>query len=574
MAILGNGNSTISDCNTTDVTKRLAAPRQEIEQDFIQMGSKLIASTRLLNETSGAYGQMAGALAGSDFSNLTIALRELSKHIASVDSARIATLDFLTGLQGLTDQFPDRNDLLTRAVRTLRMYFVTARVTASVGGTKEVNLQQFTDQFSDLGSRLDGNVSSFIDAFKSMGRSLDAAKNMYQQLGAQHADLVDGVAVEQMNNLVSMETHRIWAEGQISAHDDRNERINARISRAVGTLQVGDSTRQRVEHVEKVLQDLKASGDESILSASYSLMAAQLRGAIDDFDSESSVLIKSFEELIVDTEEMLQRADQDSEKLLSSGDTALGMIGNSLQLTVRMLEQYERGNAAGSVAIDQLVTAVSNMLQHIGAFDTIRKTIHLISINSTIKAKALNEDGHAFQQVAYDLRTLSDEINTPVEAVIKNLQQSKVLMRDFLEKRDLSKIDNIKSMQEAVNKASQSVAHISGQLRRQSECMAETGPEALSQLKFAAATVHERQDFCAEWRIVASELSKLAAEQEMQGSAYQLDHDFFMATYEQYTMNAERKIHKTLFGQEPKTENKPSSTNDAAEGPALDDIFF
>ena len=217
---------------------------------------------------------------------------------------------------------------------------------------------------------------------------------------------------------------------------------------------------------------------------------------------------------------------EDSEMLLSSGDTALSEIDSSLQRTARMLEQYERGDAARAVAIDQVVSTVGKMLDHIGAFDEIRKNVRQLSLNSTLKARALDEDGRAFQQVASDLRALSDETNAPVEEMVKNLENSAALLRDFLGSRRNGEERLISEMQNNVSKASKCVSQIAGQLRLQAECMANTGPEALSQLNIAASTVHDRQDFCSEWRTVASELSTPSTDEDLRKFASITDNKF------------------------------------------------
>ena len=85
---------------------------------------------------------------------------------------------------------------------------------------------------------------------------------MNEKLAEQHAKLFDEITAEQTKNLETMESRRIWAEGRIATHGDRSLRITSRISRAVGNLQVGDSTRQRVEHVEETLQSLHEIDDE------------------------------------------------------------------------------------------------------------------------------------------------------------------------------------------------------------------------------------------------------------------------------------------------------------------------
>jgi ElaB/YqjD/DUF883 family membrane-anchored ribosome-binding protein len=212
------------------------------------------------------------------------------------------------------------------------------------------------------------------------------------------------------------------------------------------------------------------------------------------------------------------------------------------------------------------------MLDHIGAFDNIRSSVRLLSLNSTLKATTLDEDGRAFRQVASDLRELSDETNKPVENMVENLEQSATLLREFLESRNAGNGERIAEMRETVNQASQCVAHIAGQLRRQAESMAKTGPEALTQLNVAAATVRDRQDFCAAWRVIASELSGPSYANAQSGS--DVDDSVISRIYTRYTMKAERDIHKAFFGLDIETDGQPSDDLDDTAGAELDDIFF
>jgi chromosome segregation ATPase len=553
-----------------DFTARLAAPRKEIEHEFLQMGEKLIACTRLLNETSEAYAEMAGALAGSDFSELTDSVDRLSGLVARLDRDRIATQAFLKELNDLTVQFPDRIGALTRAVRTLRMFFVTVHSVAATTGHRDANLLQFVEEFQKLGSELEGSVASFADAFARMRDSLHAASEMNAQFGAQLAELLDRIAAERTRNLEAMNRCRLWAESRVSAHAQRSERINARVSRAVSTLQVGDSTRQRVEDVEEALQRLSGVDDPPSVSAVYALTSAQLRGAIADFDSETGALAQSLQELLQDTRAMLDSAAADSDALLSSGDSALGAIDGSLQQIAGMLAQYESCDAALSVAIDQLVAAVGNMLDHVSAFDDIRQTVRLLSINATLRSNALDEDGRAFRQVATDLRSLNDETDAPVEEVMDRLEKCGATLRGFLDARNSGEESRTDAMQDTLETSRQRVGNIATRLRDRASFMADTGPRALAELHDATATVTDRQDFCATWRGIAAELAALAGEQDLRASGGDQRAELLAEIYKIYSMKAERDIHNALLGTAPEEDSPPNGE----EEDSLGDIFF
>jgi ABC-type transporter Mla subunit MlaD len=556
--------------NGSGFTARLAAPRKEIERDFLRMGEQLIACTRLVNETSESYARMAGTLAGPDFSELTGSLERLSELVAGLDRDRIVTQAFLKELDDIAEQFPGRIGALTRAVRTLRMFFVTARTAAATTGKREDKLLKFVEEFTTLGNQLESSVASFADTFGRMRGSLDAASDMNARFGDQHAELLGSIAAEQMRNLEVMDRCRLWAERRVTVHSERSDTINERVTRAVSTLQVGDSTRQRVEHVEEILKKLNEIDDATAVSVVHTLASAQLRGAIEDFDGETGALATALQDLVRSTQTMLDAAAADSDTLLANGDSALGAIESSLHEIARMLEQYERSNAALLVAIDQLVAAVGNMLEHMSAFDDIRQTVRILSLNATLRSRALGEDGRAFRQVAADLRILNDETDAPVAEVMERLEKSEAVLRGFLDSRASNDESRTNAVQELLDAARWRVGEIVRHLRDDAAFMAEAGPRALAQLRDAAETATDRRDFCAEWRTVGEELAEIAEEPGLHSAVTDEQADLIADIYSIYSMNAEREIHRNLLGMGG-TEESPSN---GEEKDTFDDIFF
>ncbi|WP_372839392.1 hypothetical protein [Phaeovulum sp.] len=554
-----------------DITARLAAPRAAIERDFLQMGEKLIACTRLLGEVSEAYAQMSGALAGPEFAGLVEALRNISGHVARLNQSSMANRAFLAELSDLTGQFPNKIAGLSKAVRTLRMFFVTARVAAATISDRENNLSQFAEEFTRLGGLLESNVASFADAFLGMRDSLDAARAMNEQIGAEHRQLLCGIGAEQARNLAAMESQRIWAEARIAAHGALSERISARVARAVCTLQVGDSTRQRVEHIEAACQKTEGIDDSATLASAYALMAAQLQGAITDFDAEIAELAASLEDLAREAVAMLQSAETDAGSLLSTGDAAFGAINASVLQIARMLERYERSDAALSVAIDQLVAAVGNMLEHVSAFEDIRQAVRLISLNATIRAKVLDEDGQAFRQVAKELRILNDETSAPVEEVMQNLKKSADVLQGFLDAGTRRDDRHQAGARDILESAREKIDNISSVLRDRAAFMSGTGAEVVARLRDAARTASDQQDFCRDWRALEGELQSAALRTHPNEGGFDGQADIISEIYKIYTIKVERDIHNALFGGVAQAAIEVTGA-DAASG--LDDIFF
>ncbi|MFW5653744.1 MAG: hypothetical protein ACOC0P_06830 [Planctomycetota bacterium] len=214
--------------------------------------------------------------------------------------------------------------------------------------------------------------------------------------------------------------------------------------------------------------------------------------------------------------------------------------------------------------------AVGKMLDHVSEFVELRQNLRLLSLNAIIRSKTLDDDGRAFQQVARELRALNDETNVPVEELMGRLEKSEVILRGFLDARMSSEEGGTEVMQTTLDACRQGVDKIAGQLREQAAIMTETGPRALAQLCDAAATVTDRQDFCAAWRIIATELTALSGEPGLHKASVQDRADRLADIFKIYTMKVERDIHNAFLGIAAEAYCPP----DGEEEDTFDGIFF
>ncbi len=552
------------------ILPRLAAPRTEIEREFLEMGEQLISCARHLDETSETYAKMPAALSGPDFLEAVDGLRGISDRVHLMLDENGETQAFLAEIGGFAEGISEGIATLPRLVQMTRLLTTNARVVAATVGDSEGDLSAFTVELKTSSGTLAESVSAFAEAFARMRASLHAASRMNAAFAARNEALVSRIKAELARNLGIMEEHGDRARSQASAHAERTQRISAGLSRAVGTLQIGDSTRQRVEHIEQSLEAVSRREDPGTIATVCRLQAAQVEGAIADFDAEMAVLITSLDDLARDTSEMLRSANDEAASLLSAGNAAFGAIADSLTETVRMLDEYERERAILSEAVDDLAAAVGTMLGYIETFHSIGHHIRLDSLNATIRCSRLGNDGRAFRQVAQELRNLTEAMAGPVKEVTENLESTSMTLSGFLDARADQPDHAAGSLRETIETTLRRVEDTGARLRDLAGHMAEKGPEAEERLRITAAKVSGKRDFCRPWRDVAAELTVLAAQDDPDDELPAEREQVLAEMFERYTMNAEREIHRTLFGGDTALQKDPAET----EGSSLDDIFF
>ncbi len=554
--------------NLSDLSNRLAAPRRAIEREFQQMGERLIACVRFLNETSAAYDDLPGTLASPEFIDALGALETISTHVRELDEDCRETQAFLAKLSRFTGEIPLGIAGLTKVVRTFLLFSIKARIVIAPLANRQNDIADFAEAMVASSVSLGSSISAVADAFPPVRDSIDAASSVSDAFASHHAALLGGVAAELTRNLSAMGKHRDWAKGQAAAHSARTERIRSRVGRAVGTLQIGDITRQRVEHVENAMTSIALRDDSDLIAVVCPLLASQIDGAVKDFNGEIKVLAASLGSLAQDAEATLKAADTDVETLLSAGDTAFGAITNSLRQIEGMLREYEQGSAALAGKVDRLVAAVENMLEYLGNFESIGRQIETNSLNAVIKSNSLNDTRQAFQFVALEMRSLAAKTRAPVIEITASMKNTAEILSNYLATRAARKGIGAVKILEIVESTQQNIKKVSIHLRDCVALMAKSGPEAVARLHEAANAVSNQQNFCKDWREICSELAMLGLSGNPDAAARG---DVLAQIFEMYTMKAERDIHNALLGSVDQAA-KPDR-GEALEA-SLDDIFF
>jgi len=333
----------------TDLATGLAVPRASIERDFLEMGDRLVACAQLFGEMSSAYEDMPKALDGDDYHAAVELLQEVSALAARIVVDNRDTSVFLEEMSVIVRGAERAAEAMPDFVRTIRSVASVARITAAGLRTGERDLTDFTLNMKSSAETIAGAVHGFSAVLARMRDSVQEAAVLNAPLAERNAALLERIETELASAFEAMDKQRSWAAEQAADHTARSARIGAGLSNAVGALQVGDSTRQRVEHVEQALT-LVASADEHItVQAGAVLLSEQLVDAIGAFEGEVDILATSLSELLKEAVDMLESIARDTETILSAGGSAFGTLRRSIDRIRRMFEDYQRDSAVLAV---------------------------------------------------------------------------------------------------------------------------------------------------------------------------------------------------------------------------------
>jgi len=549
---------------------RLAGPRAEIEHEFVAMGEDLIGCARLLNETAALYAEMPATLSGPDYDEVVGVLKRVIDCVDLLKADAERTRTFLSDLQGEVSGMVQHVAEVSRILRTLRYLTSTASIIAAAldGGTGD--LSSFADQLRGSNSSVEQSVTEFMDSFKSMCASLETASGMNAAFIAHNQKRLDGIVVEASRNLEMMEERRDWATARAAENSERTGHTGVELGSAVGALQIGDSTRQRVEHIEKALQSLDSS-DASVAAAVCTLQSAQLSGAVKDFDDQMADLVASLQNLAGDASEMVRTSRADAQDLLADGDAALGAISERLISIASMFADCRRDHTELASAISTVEYTVDEMMANMHILFHLGDVVSISSLNATIKSSKLGSEGSAFQIVALELRELTVRLAETLNEITPRLTGCEASLGAHRDSRVERLESDLEFLSTNLDGTRQQVSDMTERLRDLDAQLATKGAEASDQLASVVRAFSDRPDFCAPWRIAIDELTCLGSERQgVETPSADLEKTL-KHLIQNYTMHQEREIHRQIVG-DSLGETAPADTK--VDESSTDDIFF
>ena len=322
-------------------------------------------------------------------------------------------------------------------------------------------------------------------------------------------------------------------------------------------MQIGDITRQRIEHVERGLAMLGelSQPDSSVesalrpatLSQLHRLVEAQLRDTIAEYRDRTQFISQSLPQLADDTDRVLADGDAQARVLTaSSGDTLAGMLADLRQVR-RIFSDFRSVHGEAAETALAVATAIDDMVLQLGTIDRIERQIRVLSFNMAARCNRLGEDGRAMTVITQQLRELAIETESAAGKVRQLLgdgsRSAESIANADNRSSELARLDC------ATDETIARIERVGEDMEGHAKVLADRGPGALAILRHAALAARSLNDVTEVWDAA---LLEIGVPQDVQGEA---DPALFAELRRSYTMDSERKIHDEICGSADPTEN-------------------
>ncbi len=556
----------------------LAAPRADIERIFLEMGDNLIGCAQLLNDISSAHEGMPAELGGEAFRQVSLRLEAICDQVREMGDSHSGGKTPISQLHAMAAAvaLPLRD--LSRAAATIEIITTNARIVAADLGGQQGEFAVFTSDMGELGRLVDRVVGEFTRSYERLMASLGVAEQANSAFAARHGETLRRIAGQMGAHLESVEMHRERGAAKAAEHSHLTGQIAMRVGTAVSALQIGDITRQRIEHVEEALDALVEHGEidggsasgEKTVAVVCRLQTVQLAETIDDFDRQVTELAETLRRLAEDATVALSDNGQESEALLATSGSALAAMTEELGLIGTLFEDFEHTRTGLESAAGQAAHAMGDMVQRLDAIRDVQQRIRLLSLNTAIRCSQLGERGSALKVVAGFLGELAGQTVSSSGAILDGLEEADELARGLVQEYSAGADGKVAVLEREIAAVQLELAGVVTRLRERAETVACAGPKAVRLLEEAAANVAGHQGFSGAWSNAGIELEAHAHPLGEPFEMADVDADLIARLRSRYTMDSERRLHDQLFG--ASTEEAEVATPEEADD--LEDIFF
>jgi hypothetical protein len=210
--------------------------------------------------------------------------------------------------------------------------------------------------------------------------------------------------------------------------------IHMRVSRILSALQIGDITRQRVEHIQAGVILLDTTGRmivgeqrEQIMSSLYTLLASQVSAASTDFHREVSEINQSMAAMAADARELLKLHDMAYGGSVGAEGGFLRKSGDQIERALDLVDEVEdterqtidtgRNTAAAAHELCSRLEALQNLK------DGIRLAVEKAGapiVASSVVANELGEYVELLQRATGDSMLIAGELEKTAAALVRN----------------------------------------------------------------------------------------------------------------------------------------------------------
>ena len=400
----------ITQCDPLALAGRLVAVQGLIEGKFLAAGEVLCQAVDGIAGLIAGLDRVIEALDPATTTATTADLSLAAVNLAALPAAQSKRRHVVDCLLAFRESLTRCIAEMQRSLSYMRAFSINIKITASAIATADPEFGLFAHEISQCIEAGGVEIWGLAADVMALESELHKAQADGSVLERRCNELIPAIPEElSASSAMIVQHHRQIASTAEAARRLASD-VQAKVGRVLGALQIGDSTSQRIDHVQLALGMLSRSQaglppekGERLGGLMHTLLAAQLTATMEDFIHNVAEINTSMTALIDDLSELLRLCDAAYGRVGGEKDGLLRRLSRQIKLALGLVIEIE---GADRVATDTatLVTGAANKLAaRVASIQAIKADVNYMAINTTLRSNRVGEAGHPLRVVAVEL---------------------------------------------------------------------------------------------------------------------------------------------------------------------------
>jgi hypothetical protein len=438
---------------TNDITDAVSAIRSAsalTETTFLQAGQTLEASIEILAKLTSRFESVLEDLEGETLSQALKALSETAVQVDALGLEQVNKSSRFDEMRRLAETIGGRISQMNASLRDVDCLAVNSKIAAASIRVPGTDFVSFADE---IGRTLDFTRKT-LDRFAAELRivrqhviTAHTGQLAFEKCQQEAARSITERLSATVKSIVLRNQHAARASLEVK---QGSARVRQRICDAILALQIGDITRQRLEHADAALSlaaaarsppgshgvTLDEDEQRTFAAAVHRLQSAQLSDAAGNFDRDVRQITGSLGSLAAEAQALRKLGDAAYGSAKGGGGTFLQELEGQIEEALALFEGFETARAEVANVTATVSDASASLCGHLRTVQMMEADIRIMGLNTTFKCARIGREGLALSMIAQELRGYANGFAKEAGALMGEVETVAGISRSLIDGAD------------------------------------------------------------------------------------------------------------------------------------------
>ena len=431
--------ATVSDpAGPPPLQQTLALLAAGLHTRFVTAGSTLATGIEAIDRVIAALDSITTALDAGQAAAAVASLETTARQLTSLPDGQGARAARMTTVAQAARAANAHVTDMHEVLRVLRIYGTNIKIAAA----GESDFVGFVDGMAERLGLGEQHLDAFLAKLKELATAVGGVQQAERLLAAECGRVVPAVPLRLVADAAALRAHGARQADMARRVADIARDMQQRIGVVLGALQIGDITRQRLEHIVAALEILaardRAAGADPAVEAIvrdhvHRLLAAQLHACAGDFDREAALLLRALMAMGPDTARLLAIIEAEND---GDGRTFLQRLEQGIAEVDSVTAQlHDAGERSQSMAAT-IVETVEDLTQRLGKLRRMRLDVQHMATNTRLLGRRFGTLGKAVSVIAVEIDVYAGRLGQAMDGLATPVATLSDASRAILGARD------------------------------------------------------------------------------------------------------------------------------------------